>query len=78
MFSGDVLTSCRYNNIYPIVNMKFVKDDRELVDRRRFEDVPEKYFYGLRLPEQKINLEETCEYIDNLLKFEKNYEYFVS
>jgi hypothetical protein len=28
LFANGILTSCRYNNLYPIQNMKFVKDDR--------------------------------------------------
>lgn len=28
LFANGVLTSCRYNNLYPIQDMKFVKDDR--------------------------------------------------
>src|SRR6185369_581796 len=31
LFADGILTSCRYNNIYPIVDMKFVKDDRAVV-----------------------------------------------
>jgi hypothetical protein len=51
MFANGILTSCKLNNIYPIENMRFVKDDRELRDISEF-NVPEAIFDGLRLAEQ--------------------------
>ena len=32
--------------------MKYVKDDRELVGIEEYKDIPEEYYYGLRLAEQ--------------------------
>lgn len=90
MFAYGVLTSCRYNNIYEIDNMQFVKDDR-LKGKQKWEIYEEKfknyqglgnYLDGLRLYEQKdIPIEDTLSYIENLkLKkkeladFKENYE----
>lgn len=72
LFAGTILTSCRYNNIYPIQNMKFIKENREHKSIEYF-DVPEKYYYGLRLAEQpdkptsinKVDMT-TKEYVDRL------------
>lgn len=49
-FANGVLTSVPYNNLYPIKDMKFVKDNRKL---RKFEeyDVPREFYDGFRLGE---------------------------
>ena len=47
-FAGHILTSCRMSNIYPIVDMKYVKEDRPIIQY----NVPEKWYKGLRLAEQ--------------------------
>ena len=52
-YANGVLTGCRFSNIYPIKDMKFVKDNRTLHSRDEFEEIPDKYFYGLRLSEQQ-------------------------
>ena len=36
-----ILTSCRFSNLYDIKNMKYVKDDRELVGIEEYKDIPE-------------------------------------
>ena len=51
-FAEGILTSCRFSNLYDIKNMKYVKDDRELVGIEEYKDIPEEYYYGLRLAEQ--------------------------
>jgi hypothetical protein len=51
MFANGILTSCRLNNMYPIVDFKFVKDGRKLRDIREFA-VSKAVFKGLRLAEQ--------------------------
>jgi hypothetical protein len=56
LFSDTVLTSCRFNNIYPITDMKFVKDGRKLRTRTEFENIPDRFFHGLRLAEQQFDL----------------------
>ncbi len=52
VFANGLLTSLRLNNLYKIENMKFVKGDRKLTPREEFANIPDKYFYGLRLAEQ--------------------------
>ena len=74
IFANGILTSCRYNNIYPIRDMKFVKD----LNRKKLtiSDYPSgisiRYFSGLRLSEQEINPNDTIEYIDRLVLLKKN------
>lgn len=58
IFAGGVLTSRRLNNIYPIYDMKFVKDRRRVTPLEEFnihgESIPEEYYNGLRLGEQPL------------------------
>ena len=63
LFADGILTSNRFNNIYPIADMKFVKDDRELRSLDEFVGIDSKYITGLRLQEQPQ--EYTAEYISN-------------
>ena len=70
LFSDSVLTSCRFNNIYPIVDMKFVKDNRTLRTRAEFENVPDRFFHGLRLAEQTADIETVEWYVNRLLRTE--------
>jgi len=66
LFADGILTSCRYNNLYPIREMRFVK---EVVHRTRempaigFDRI---YYDGLRLDEQILPWETTREYVDRL------------
>lgn len=71
IFANNILTSCRYNNIYPIKDMTFVKDNRVLRTREEFNNIPDKYFYGLRLSEQSFTVEEIEKYVANLIKLEQ-------
>jgi hypothetical protein len=57
LFANDILTSSKFNNIYPIKDMKFVKDDRKLRNEKEF-NVSYDYIDYLRLKEQRISLEE--------------------
>jgi hypothetical protein len=70
LFSDSVLTSCRFNNIYPITDMKFVKDARTLRTRDEFENIPDRFFYGLRLAEQTTDIETVEWYVNRLLSIE--------
>ena len=54
IFSEGTLTSRRLNNIYPISNMKFIKDGRNQTPIDKFVGVPEEYYTGLRLGEQPL------------------------
>jgi hypothetical protein len=57
LFSDTVLTSCRFNNIYPITDMKFAKDGRKLRNRSEFYKIDDRFFHGLRLSEQQFDLD---------------------
>ncbi len=70
LFTNGILTSCRYNNIYPISNMKFIKDNRVLRSREEFVNITDNYYKGLRLSEQVFNLEDIQSYINRLQKNE--------
>jgi hypothetical protein len=54
IFAEGILTSRRLNNLYPISDMKFVKDEREISPIEKFSGVPSKYYEGLRLGEQLL------------------------
>lgn len=65
LFANGILTSCRYSNIYPIKNMAYVKDNRDLKPFTAY-NVSEKYYKGLRLSEQPIDIEKTNKYVKHL------------
>jgi len=56
LYADGILTSMRYNNIYPITNMKFVKDNRQLRNHNEFAGIDQRWIDGLRLTEQTIPL----------------------
>ncbi len=64
VFANGILTSCRLSNLYPIKDMKYVKEDREIIGIEKFGDIPEEYYYGLRLGEQPVDINR-----DNAQKF---------
>lgn len=69
LFANEVLTSCRYNNIYPIENMKFIG-----VSKNKHEDIPgipSEYVNGMRLKEQSFTIDEMTDYINNLINLKK-------
>ena len=66
LFANSILTSCRYNNIYPIASMKFIKEERPIVPRSVYASIPDVYYDGLRLAEQVISVEDTINYINNM------------
>lgn len=55
-YANGILTGNRYCNIYPIVDMKYVKDDRALRFVEEFAGIDSKYIAGLRLQEQTFDL----------------------
>lgn len=55
-YANGVLTGNRYCNIYPVVDMKYVKDNRALRSVEEFAGIDEKYISGMRLPEQTFTL----------------------
>ena len=82
-YANGILTGCRFTNIYPIQDMKYVKDDRPLIAREEYKEIPDKYFDGLRLAEQPIDTQQgdvnyfatTKEMvINNVILRAKNYE----
>jgi len=64
-FANDILTSDRYGNLYPIVDMKYVKDDREIKPYSLYEAVGiDRYWYdNLRLGENTETVEKSKEYV---------------
>ncbi len=71
IFANDILTSCRYNNIYPIENMKFIKDGRSIRDRSEF-NISDDFYNGLRIGEQIFDTKEIQRYVDRLEYRSKN------
>ena len=65
LFADGILTSCMYNNVYPIADMKFVKDDRQFIPQSAYV-VEAGYYEGLRLAEQTIPVYDTLTYINRL------------
>lgn len=80
-FTGGILTSCRLSNLYPIKDLKYVKDGRKLVGPEEYPNIPKEYYEGLRLAEQPrvINRENDdishaktiTEYVENLIESAK-------
>lgn len=72
LYAEGVLTSCRLNNLYPIKDMKFVKDDREILPLDAYDGVDETFYRGLRLAEQKSeNVGMINDYVANLCCLQK-------
>ena len=55
-FASNICTSCRLNNIYPIKDLKFVKDNREPVPFSAFSRIEKRWYDGLRLSEQPVEI----------------------
>lgn len=71
LFGNGILTSCRLSNLYKIEDMKYVKDNRALVAREELKNIPDEYFYGLRLAEQpkEINRGNDVKHTDTLEEY---------
>ena len=67
IYTNDILTSCRRSNEYPIENMKYVKDDRELRTIDDYDNIPVEFFNGLRLSEQTRDVTEISFYVENMI-----------
>ena len=65
LYANGILSSTGLSNIYPIEDMKYVIKEHELIPIEAFDNCPEKYYYGLRLGEQK---EYTLERLNEKLK----------
>jgi hypothetical protein len=70
LFADSVLTSCRFNNIYPIADMKFVKDTVLNRNLSEFAEIESRFVSGLRLQEQSFELAMIEGYVNRLLATE--------
>lgn len=52
-YANGVLTSTKLNNIYPIENMKFIKENREIIPYEVYSEIPAEFYNGFRLGEHK-------------------------
>ncbi|MEG1752085.1 MAG: leucine-rich repeat protein, partial [Clostridia bacterium] len=52
LFANGILTSHSSSNVYPIKDMKYVKDGRKKLPMSEFDGIEEKWVKGLRLDEQ--------------------------
>lgn len=69
LYANNILTSTSLNNLYPIENMKFVKEDREIIPFEVYKDIPEMFYKGLRLGERKPEeVEHINDYVLNMIK----------
>lgn len=64
-FANGILTSDRYGNLYPIQNMVYVKDNRQIRPYSEYEAVGiDRYWYdNLRLGENTETVEKSKEYV---------------
>lgn len=68
LFANGILTSCSLNNLYPIENGKFVKDNSSRKHTAfDFSSIPMEYIDGLRLVEQDIDIVQLNEYVQKLI-----------
>lgn len=80
-FANGIMAGSRFSNVYPINNMKFIKDNRTLTPIKEFDGIPAKYIEGLRLQEQIYNANESVNYyatmkehiLHNYIEHEKGY-----
>lgn len=71
LYAEGVLTSCRLNNLYPIKDMKFVKDDRQIRPYEAYYDVGIDFYKGLRLGEQQGDISMLNAYLTRLRILQK-------
>jgi hypothetical protein len=73
LYADGILTSLRFNNIYPIADMRYVKDGRALRPATEFSaaGISDRWIAGLRLPEQTTALDELKKYIARMERNEK-------
>ena len=84
LFANDILTSCKYNNALPIVNMRFVKDDVEIDSTKlrklmlaglKSDDI--KWYNVLKLQyNNDKSIEDTIKYIEERKRLRKNLDDF--
>ena len=71
LFANGILTSTSFNNMYPIADMRFVKDGRTM-RQDAFQAVPDRFYYGMRLWEQTREAAYIERYIRRLMATEVN------
>lgn len=84
LFANDMLTSCKYNNALPIVNMRFVKDNVEIDSMKlrklmlaglKNDDI--KWYNVLKLQyNNDKSIEDTIKYIEERKRLRKNLDDF--
>ena len=77
LFANGILTSTSFNNLYPIANMRFVKDGRPMREDV-FQSVPDRFYYGMRLWEQTRDTADIERYIQRMLATESTLAYQLS
>jgi hypothetical protein len=70
LFANSILTSCRFSNAYPIDNMRWIKDHRQLRNRAEFAGIADRWIDGLRLCEQTYSVEDCRWYVARLERLE--------
>jgi hypothetical protein len=55
-FANGIMTGHAQSSIYPIVDMKFVKDQRAVKDITEFAGIPLRFVTGMRLPEHNFDM----------------------
>ena len=69
LYANNILTSTSLNNLYPIKDMKFIKENRETIPFEAYKDIPEMLYKGLRLDERKPEeVEHINDYVVNMIK----------
>ena len=71
IFANGILTSRGSNNLYEIKDMKFVKEERETIQRDELNPVDDEVYENLRLGERPINMygskEKTIKHLNELV-----------
>lgn len=69
LYANDILTSTGLNNLYPVKDMRFVKEERTPIPISALKECPEKYYHGLRIGEQ---VDYTIERLNEKIEVLKN------
>ena len=72
LFANGISTSNRFSNMYPIKDLKYVKDDRKMTPYEEFEGIPYEWYEKLRLAEQPLEINK-----DNDVKFNNSLKSYV-